>query len=49
MIVNSYKTRVRIYYQDRFFTVLISMRGQGVRGWPSGKTKMLHSIVMLPE
>jgi len=35
--------------QDRFFTDLISMRGLGVRGWPSGKTKMLRSIVVLPE
>jgi len=35
--------------QDWFFTDLISMRGQGVRGWPSGKTEMLHSIVALPE
>jgi len=49
MIVNSYKTRVRIYCQDQFFTDLISTRGQGVRGWPSGKTEMLHSIVVLPE
>jgi len=35
--------------QDRFFTDLISTRGLGVRGWPSGKTKMLRSIVVLPE
>ena len=35
--------------QDRFFTDLISMRGQGVRGWPSGKTEMLCSVVALPE
>ena len=38
-----------LYCQDWFFTDLISTRGQGVRGWPSGKTKMLHSIVALPE
>ena len=49
MIVNSYKTGVQIYCQDRFFTDLISTRGQGVRGWPSGKTEMLHSVVMLPK
>jgi len=35
--------------QDRFFTDLISMRGLGVRGWSSGKTEMLHSVVALPE
>ena len=35
--------------QDQFFTDLISMRGLGVRGWPSSKTEMLCSIVMLPE
>jgi len=35
--------------QDRFFTNLISTRGLGVRGWPSGKTKMLRSVVALPE
>jgi len=35
--------------QDQFFTDLISMRGLGVRGWPSGKTEMLHSVVALPE
>jgi len=35
--------------QDRFFTDLISTRGLGVRGWPSGKTKMLHSVVALPK
>jgi len=35
--------------QDQFFTDLISMRGLGVRGWPSGKTEMLHSVVVLPE
>jgi len=35
--------------QDWFFTDLISTRGQGVRGWPSSKTEMLHSIVTLPE
>jgi len=40
MIVNLYKTRVQIYCQNWFFTDLISMRGQGVRGWPSGKTEM---------
>jgi len=49
MIVNSYKTRVQIYCQDRFFTDLISTMGLGVRGWPSGKTEMLHSIVVLPK
>jgi len=49
MIENSYKTRVRIYCQDRFFTDLISTRGLGVRGWPSGKTEMLRSVVALPE
>jgi len=35
--------------QDRFFTDLISTRGLGVRGWPSGKTEMLRSVVALPE
>jgi len=35
--------------QDWFFTDLISMRGQGVRGWSSGKTEMLRSVVVLPE
>jgi len=35
--------------QDRFFTNLISMKGLGVRGWPSGKTEMLCSVVMLPK
>jgi len=35
--------------QDRFFTDLISTRGLGVRGWPSGKTEILRSIVVLPE
>jgi len=35
--------------QDWFFTDLISMRGLGVRGRPSGKTKMLRSVVALPE
>jgi len=35
--------------QDRFFTDLISTRGLGVRGWPSGKTEMLRSVVVLPE
>ena len=35
--------------QDRFFTDLISTRGLGVRGWSSGKTEMLRSIVTLPE
>jgi len=49
MIVNLYKTRVQIYCQDQFFTDLISMRGQGVRGWPSSKTEMLCSVVALPE
>ena len=47
MVVNSYKTKVQIYCQDWFFTNLISTRGLGVRGWPSGKTKMLHSVVTL--
>jgi len=49
MVVNLYKTKVRIYCQDRFFTDLISMRGLGVRGWPSGKTEMLRSVVALPK
>jgi len=49
MIVNSYKATVRIYCQDRFFTDLISTRGLGVRGWSSGKTEMLRSVVALPE
>jgi len=35
--------------QDWFFTDLISTRGLGVRGWPSGKTEMLRSVVALPE
>ena len=35
--------------QDRFFTDLISTRGLGVRGWPSGKAEMLRSVVALPE
>jgi len=35
--------------QDWFFTDLISTRGQGVRGWPSGKTEMLCSVVALPK
>ena len=35
--------------QDRFFTDLISTRGLGVRGWSSGKTEMLRSVVALPE
>ena len=35
--------------QDRFFTDLISTRGLGVRGWSSGKTEMLRSVVVLPE
>jgi len=37
------------YCQDRFFTDLISTRGLGVRGWSSGKTEMLRSVVALPE
>jgi len=35
--------------QDWFFTDLISTRGLGVRGWPSGKTEMLRSVVALPK
>jgi len=35
--------------QDQFFTDLISTRGLGVRGWPSGKTEVLRSVVALPE
>ena len=35
--------------QDRFFTDLISTRGLGVRGWSSGKTEMLCSVVALPK
>jgi len=35
--------------QDWFFTDLISTRGLGVRGWSSGKTEMLRSVVTLPE
>jgi len=45
---DSYKTRVRIYCQGRFFTDLISTRGLGVRGWPSDKTEVLRSVVGRP-
>jgi len=38
-----------MWCQDRFFTDLISTRGLGVRGWSSGKTEMLRSVVALPE
>ena len=40
---------VLLVCQNRFFTDLISTGGLGVRGGPSGKTEILHSIVALPE
>jgi len=39
----------RVDCQDWFFTDLISTGGLGVRGWSSGKTKVLHSVVALPQ
>ena len=47
--INMLYTTIVVPCQDRFFTDLISTRGLGIRGWPSGKTEMLRSVVTLPK